>query len=572
MFDLMRAGPNRRRGVRLALLLGAAAALVLVFAAAGRSTSAAGGGTLTFLSSTDVGSLDPGRVCAEFDYMVVAPVSRSVFYYKPGSLTETPDLASGPAKISNGGKTITIHIRPNVHYAPPVNRAVTSQDIRYGIERLFTKNVASCYATIYFGDLVDAPTNYGPYRQIKGIETPNKTTIVFHLKHPTSAGFLGALAMPGAVAVPKEYAQKFDKNNPSTYEQHVAATGPYMNKSYKPGVSIVMVRNPNWNPKTDFRPAKLDQITISEGNSDLSIAAQRALNGTSLACCDQSLPGPVLKTASQKGSQFHSQSAGGVYFMTLNYKFKPLDNVNVRKALSAIMDRNSFLLTLGGKFAADPATGFIPKGVPGWTPTEGSQFDFVKNLNGDAAVAKKYMLLAKKQGVPVNGDGKYTGNANLTVMGINTDPASKAPLLVQSALGQLGIKSTVKLVSNEAYNSKLCYFTNLVPAICSWNSCYKDFPDEIGIDSIFAKSAGLAGVAIPDPKIQAAVNQAIDTPAGPQRNAAWQHVDGLVTATAKSIPFAFVKTTTVTSKNVVGAQLNPLYSGAGFDLTYASLK
>jgi ABC-type transport system substrate-binding protein len=291
-----------------------------------------------------------------------------------------------------------------------------------------------------------------------------------------------------------------------------------------------------------------------------------------MACCDQSLPGPALQTASKAGKQFQSQPAGGVYFLTLNPKFKPLNNVNVRRAISALMNRQAFLLTLGGRYAADPATGFIPKGLAGYAPNEGSKFDFVRNLNGSAAVAKKYMLLAKKQGVPVSASGQYTGSANLTLMGINTDPASKAPLLLQSVLQQLGIHSTVKLVSNEAYQSKYCYFSFLVPAVCTWNSCFKDFPDAIGIDSIFAKSSGLTGVAIPSSKIQAAVSKAINTLAGSKRDAAWQHVNDLVTASAVSIPFAWPRTTTVLSKNVVGAHLNPLYSGAGFDLTFANVK
>src|SRR5262249_34340964 len=156
---------------------------------------------------------------------------------------------------------------------------------------------------------------------------PNKRTIVFHLKHATAGGFVPALAMPGAVAVPKEYAQKYDRANPSTYAQHAVGTGPYMIQSYKPGVSIELVRNPNWKRSTDFRPASLDKITSPEGNSDLAIAAQRALSGWSMICCEQTLPGPVLKTASQKPSQLLAEPAGGVYFMTLNYKVKPLDNV-----------------------------------------------------------------------------------------------------------------------------------------------------------------------------------------------------------------------------------------------------
>ena len=47
-----------------------------------------------------------------------------------------------------------------------------------------------------------------------------------------------------------------------------------------PGKSIDIVRNPNWDKSTDYRPAYLDEIKIEEGNDDLATASRRALNGS----------------------------------------------------------------------------------------------------------------------------------------------------------------------------------------------------------------------------------------------------------------------------------------------------
>ena len=137
------------------------AALFLAGAAASQPL-ATNGGSLTFLSASDVGSLDPGRVCAEYDYMVVAAVNRGLFYYKPGDykLSQlTPDLASRPAAVSKDGKTVTVHLRPNVRFAPPVNRAVTVPSIACcPARRLVTCPPAS-----------KAPKNDGAYRAGFGI-------------------------------------------------------------------------------------------------------------------------------------------------------------------------------------------------------------------------------------------------------------------------------------------------------------------------------------------------------------------------------------------------------------------
>ena len=49
-----------------------------------------------------------------------------------------------------------------------------------------------------------------------------------------------------------------------------------------PGKSIEIVRNPNWDASTDFRPAYLDEIEIEEGNDDLTVASRRTLQGEDL--------------------------------------------------------------------------------------------------------------------------------------------------------------------------------------------------------------------------------------------------------------------------------------------------
>ena len=43
-----------------------------------------------------------------------------------------------------------------------------------------------------------------------------------------------------------------------------------------PGKSIDIVRNPNWDAATDYRPAYLDEIRIEEGNDDLTVASRAA--------------------------------------------------------------------------------------------------------------------------------------------------------------------------------------------------------------------------------------------------------------------------------------------------------
>ncbi len=121
------------------------------------------GGTLTVYSSVDFAHLDPGQSYFGGDYPVVDVTNRPLFSFLPNSSTTlAPDLATAVPTVANGGitdggKTVTVHIQPNVKFSPPVNRVVTSKDVAYAIERGANPNVANPYFISYFGANSPAP-------------------------------------------------------------------------------------------------------------------------------------------------------------------------------------------------------------------------------------------------------------------------------------------------------------------------------------------------------------------------------------------------------------------------------
>src|ERR1035437_9406472 len=257
------------------------------------NTNGKQGGSMTILLAGDVDSMDPGYAYYALDYEIVYATQRPLYGYKANSNTVIPDLATAMPVVSKDGKTVTVHIRSGVHYSAPVNREVTSADVKYAIERGFAGNVANGYATSYFAVLQGAPKKLAatPAKvSIPGIETPDKTTLVFHLTQPSGA-FIGALVMPLTAPIPEEYAKPFDAAASSTYGQHVVATGPYMvandasgniKVGWNPGTFIHLVRNPNWKKSTDFRPAYLDTINYKEGASDPTVMTRQILDRKSV--------------------------------------------------------------------------------------------------------------------------------------------------------------------------------------------------------------------------------------------------------------------------------------------------
>ena len=182
------------------------------------------GGKLTVLASGDVDYVDPGLDYYTFGYMVQYAVNRTLYSFKPDTSEKpVPDLAAGPPQISADNKTITVKIKPGVRYAPPVNREVTTKDIKYAFERAFSKEVPSGYAGTYFSSIEGTPAkpNTGDPKNISGIQTPDDHTIVFKLKDASAPLVSQALVMPITVPVPKEYAAKHDRSTPSKYDQFV---------------------------------------------------------------------------------------------------------------------------------------------------------------------------------------------------------------------------------------------------------------------------------------------------------------------------------------------------------------
>ena len=138
----------------------AALAAALVVAACGGGNGggeAKSGGTLKVLDiAGGIDSLDPGYWYYQSDFQeVVQTTQRQLYGWKPDETKPTPDLATGPPKVSNGGKTITIKIKNNIKYSAPLrNRTVKAADVKYAMERCFLPQVGNGYANLYYNDIV----------------------------------------------------------------------------------------------------------------------------------------------------------------------------------------------------------------------------------------------------------------------------------------------------------------------------------------------------------------------------------------------------------------------------------
>jgi peptide/nickel transport system substrate-binding protein len=541
------------------------------------------GGDLTMLYNADVDNIDPGITYYQYGLNIAYTTQRPLYSYKPDDATNLqPDLAEGPPQFSKDGKTVTVKIRSGVKFSPPVNREVTSKDVRYGLERGFLKTVNGAYVGAYMGDVVGLKAYQdGKAKNISGLQTPDAHTLVVKLARPRAAIVAGMFSLTASAPVPEDYAAKYDAKQPSTYGQHQVATGPYMIKNdasgkltgYKPGSEIDLVRNPNWDASTDYKPAYVNSIKVKEG-VDPDVGARQIVSGSHMISGDfQLTPATLQRVASRNKDLLVLTPPTGRYrYIALNTRDKPFDNVNVRRAIIAGFDRTALRQAFGGAIVGEIPTHYIPPGQPGYDDAGGAKgpgLDFMSHPSGDMALAAQYM---KKAGYP---SGKYTGGKTFTAVSDNATQQLNVTEVAAQQFAKLGFKVKIKGVTRDAMYTKFCQVPKAEPPICPSVGWLKDFADpETLLGPVFngknILQVGNSNFALlNDPKANAQMDKAevINDPA--KRAQAWGAVDKTVTALAPGIPWLWDKQPVLHSKDVNGV-VN--VAQATWDLASTSIK
>jgi peptide/nickel transport system substrate-binding protein len=533
-------------------------------AACGGSMSG-GAGRLVVLQYGDIQSLDPALDDTPVDQGFIDLTQRPLYADRPGSTNAAtePDLASEAPEISADGHTITVRIRAGVRFSPPVDRAVTAADVAYAIERGFSATVASPYALEYFSDIVGAPAQLSRTPpEVSGLVTPNPLTLVIHLRHADAGTVAAALVTPVTAPVPRSYALPFDRHTPSTYALHEVASGPYMIADnahgnltgYRPGQSIQLVRNPNWNPRTDFRPARPDSILFRLDVPNGTVAASQVLAGSHMMFSSAMVPPDRDPALRAQTPELHPPSWVAIQ---LNTTVPPLNSRLVRRAVIAATDRVALRALLGGPAIGTLATHFLPPDFPGFAAAggvAGPPLDFLAHPAGDLALAQRYMRAA---GYP---SGRYVGGAVLDMPVLDDPPTfARAGEILRENLARIGLKVQVEPVSPSEFLRR-CTTVAARTAICddSWTASFIDGEAILAAQFDGARIAPVGNLdwsMLNDPAINASVARATLLAPGSRRVAAWARIDDMITATAPAIPVIWPIIQLAESRDVRGVVL-----------------
>ncbi|MGW5864358.1 ABC transporter substrate-binding protein [Streptomyces sp. NPDC055239] len=409
------------------------------------------GGTLTVLNSQPQVDFDPARLYTSGGGNVPSLVFRTLTTRNredgaKGSEV-VPDLATDLGKSSKNATVWTYTLKKGLKYED--GSAITSADIKYGIERSFAGELSG--GAPYLRDWLIGGDKYaGPYKDKSGkglesIETPDERTIVFHLNKPEGE-FPYLATQTQFTPVPKS------KDKGTKYEEHPVSSGPYkVVKNENDGERLTLERNPHWSAKTDpERKAYPDKIDVRSGlNSSVINQRLSAGQGTDAAAVttDTNLgPAELAKVSGDKAlaSRVGTGHFGYTNYLAFNPKVKPFDDPKVRQAISYAVDRSSVVNAAGGSSLAEPATTYLPNQKSfGYTKYD----HFPAGKSGNAKKAKE---LLKEAG---HKDGLTITLTHSNAKDFETSP--EIATAIQDALKKAGITVKLEGLEDNDYKDKV---------------------------------------------------------------------------------------------------------------------
>ena len=501
------------------------------------------GGSIAFAFQEEPTSLDPAVCWDVIGTQIEHQIYRGVIAYEPKSgaaglnlapdlATEVPTAANGG--ITNGGKTITFHLRKGVMFQAPVSREVTAEDFKYSFERMI--GLPTAPATYFYMGVVGAQAYYEKKAPtVTGFKVIDPYTFEINLTRP-DLSFVGAYGgMDFCDVVPKEWVEKWGKQ----FNRHPLGTGPFMFDHWTQGQEIVLKRNPDyWEKGKPY----LDEVRYA-----LSFSPETAFLKLQLGEVDvlmDYLPTPDIprvKADPALSKNVYTMTKMATEYLFMNSRLKPFDNVQVRQALSWAINRDKLVKLLGGQ--AEALYQVYPRSMPGYQ--EG------KVYYGYDPVKAKQLLAAA--GYP---DGFKT-----KLYSSNVDPNPKLMQAVQADLAEIGIKAELKTMGVSTYGALVGTPNAATMGTETWSM---DFPDPADwVIPIFSKSNAVQGGVnaafwwTPELEKMIVEAQAMTDPAA--RIAKYSAMQDYIMGEAPYITLYQPIKITVCSKNVGGFYLHQAY-------------
>jgi peptide/nickel transport system substrate-binding protein len=352
--------------VLAALTIPVTAALVL----AGCASDSGGNGGDSEGSSIIVGTtdkvtfLDPAGSYDNGSFAVMNQVFPFLLNSPQGTADVEPDIAESAEFNEDGDYVVTL--KSGLKFAN--GNDLTSSDVKFSFDRVVAINAEN-----------------GPWAllgNLDSVETPDDTTVIFHLKNGNDQTFPQVLSSPAGPIVDEETFSADEVTSDDEIVKGEGFAGPYTIESYKLNELVTFAPNPEYKgvlgaPKNDdvtlkyYADSSNLKLDVQEGNIDV---AYRSLSATDIADLGKQ---DSVKIVDGPGGELRYIVFN---FDTMPYGAKtgeadPAKALAVRQAIADVVDRAE-IATQVYKDTYTPVYSFVPQGLTGAT-------EVLKDLYGD---------------------------------------------------------------------------------------------------------------------------------------------------------------------------------------------
>jgi len=534
-----------------------------------RAPSTQDGGTLRAVSPA-IDSLDPARSYLPWVWNLMRLYTRTLVTYQSAAGAAgaelVPDLAVGLGVPTDNNQTWTYTLRPDTSFEN--GRPITSQDVKYGIQRSFASEVI-VGGPLYVVSLLDDPeAPYpGPYFQpdegdpapaLSSVETPDAATIVFRLNRPYAA-FDHVMALPSSSPV------AIEGDSGADYGQAPLSSGPYRVASIDPVTGVAFERNPAWDPDTDdVRTAAPDRVEVHTGLSPLE-RDQRILGGSA----DLDLGGGVAPESLERvlenpliAPRTDQIATGALQLLAMPATVAPFNNLPCRLAVTAALDVSAIQDVLGGAAQAQTTVGLWPSVIDA----------------GAAAAPPAPAVDGAEVRRQLSACGLPDGFS--TIIAAPNQPRSLAVAeVIRGNLQAFGIEATVQGMDPATYYGTDIGSPATVAAngygilLTRWSA---DFPDPASflaplVDGREITAAGNTNVAeLNDPAINGLVDSAYAAPDDASARTVWETVAQTATGGGSYVPIVEERGVLLAGERLHNAVVHRAYGG--YDLAVVTVR
>lgn len=408
---------------------------------------------LNLLDSSEIPTLDSAMATDQVSFIVLNNVMEGL--YRLGKDNKPVPGIAESYEVSQDGKTYTFKLRQDAKWSN--GDPVTAHDFEFAWKRVLDPKTKSEYAYIMYDikNAEEANTGKVPLDQV-GVKALDDYTLKVELKNPVPY-FVGLTAF--GTFMPQN--EKFVKAQGDKYGLEANTTlynGPFVLSEWKHEQGWTYTKNPNYWDKDAVKLEKVNVKIVKDTATAVNLYETKQADRVGLTA--------EFVDKYKNDKNFHTKLDSRLYWLRMNTKKEPLNNVNARKAIAMAIDTQAMVDTLLNN-GSIPAKFTVPKDFV--TGPDGKDF---RDVNGDLVnynpdEAKKLWEQAKKE----LGKDKFT----LELLNYDTDNAKKIGEYVKAQLEQNLPGLTVN-IKQQPFAQKLKLESNMQYdlSFSGWGPDYQD--------------------------------------------------------------------------------------------------